>query len=111
MTSSSKRKGDRAELEVQALIRDLTGWPARRMLGAGRLDDVGDMTGVPDTTIQVASYADLTRAVREKVPACVDQQQRAGTTHGATFLRRPGGAYLVVLTAEQWSTYAKAAAA
>jgi len=26
----SKAKGDRAELEVQTLIRDLTGWPARR---------------------------------------------------------------------------------
>lgn len=111
MTNSAKNKGDRAELEVQALIRDLTGWPARRKLGAGRSDDVGDIDGVPDTTIQVASYADLTRAVREKVPACVSQQERAQTTHGATFLRRRGGGFLVVMTVEQWATYAREAAA
>jgi hypothetical protein len=109
--NAAKRKGDRAELEVQALIRDLTGWPARRKLGAGRLDDQGDIDGVHDTTIQVASYKDLTRAVREKVPLCVDQQERAGTTFGATFLRRPGGKYLVVMTAEQWATYAREASA
>ncbi len=111
MSHPSKAKGDRAELEVQTLIRDLTGWPARRKLGAGRLDDVGDIDGVPDTCIQVASYADLTRAVREKVPECVKQQERAQATFGATFIRRPGGRYLVVMTPEQWATYSREATA
>lgn len=111
MANPNKARGDRAELEVQALIRVLTGWPARRKLGAGRQDDVGDIDGVPDTTIQVASYADLTRAVREKVPACVEQQERAETTFGATFIRRHGGGYYVVLTPDQWATYAREAAA
>jgi hypothetical protein len=111
MANPQKSKGDRAELEVQALIRDLTGWPARRQLGAGRLDDVGDISGVPDTVIQVASYADLTRAVREKVPECQAQQLRAQATFGATFLRRPGGVYVVVMTPHQWGTYAREAAA
>jgi hypothetical protein len=111
MANPQKNKGDRAELEVQALIRDLTGWPARRQLGAGRLDDVGDISGVPDTVIQVASYADLTRAVREKVPKCVEQQERAQATFGATFVRRRGGEYLVVMTTEQWATLAREAAA
>ena len=103
----SKSKGDRAELEVQGLIRDLTGWPARRKLGAGRLDDEGDIDGVPNTTIQVAAYADLQRAVREKVPACVEQQERANTDFGATFLRLRGGKFVVVMTPEQWATYAR----
>ena len=102
MSNPQKRKGDKAELEVQGLLRDHLGVPARRALGAGRADDMGDITGVPDTVIQVASYADLARAVREKVPKCVEQQQRAGATHGATFVRRRGGEYLVVLTVEQW---------
>jgi len=107
MSNPQKRKGDKAELEVQALIRDLTGWPARRKLGAGRTDDMGDIDGVPYTVIQVAAYADLTRAVREKVPACVQQQARARATFGATFVRRKGGGYLVVMTPEQWATYAR----
>lgn len=111
MTNPHKAKGDRAELEVQALLRDLLGVPARRKLGAGRADDMGDIDGVPgpsdspDTVIQVASYTDLARALREKVPACVAQQERAGATFGATFLRRRGGTYVVVLTPEQWATY------
>ncbi len=106
-----KAKGDRAELEVQAMIRDLTGWPARRMLGAGRLDDVGDIDGVPDTTIQVASWANVTAAVREKPREAVEQQGRAGTTHGCTWLRLRGGEWRVVMTPEQWATYAREAAA
>lgn len=110
MTSSAKRKGDKAELEVQTLIRDLLGWPARRKLGAGRNDDMGDIDGCPDTTIQVAAYADIQRAIREKVATCTAQQERAATTFGATFLRLRGGRYVVVLTPEQWATYAREAA-
>lgn len=109
MTGAAKAKGDRAELEVQRLIADLTGFPARRKLGAGRADDMGDIDGVPDTCIQVANYTDVARALREKVPGCVAQQARMGATFGATFLRRRGGSYVVVLTAEQWATYAREA--
>ena len=103
MSNPAKAKGDRAELEVQALLRDLLGVPARRMLGAGRLDDVGDIDGVPDCTIQVANYADLNRALREKIAECPAQQERAGTTFGCSFLRRRGGGYVVVMTPEQWA--------
>lgn len=103
MTNSAKSKGDRAELEVQALLRDLLDVPARRKLGAGRFDDMGDIDGVPDTVIQVAAYDDLPRALREKVPACVEQQGRANAAYGATFLRRRGGRYVVALTPEQFA--------
>lgn len=109
MTSSAKRKGDKAELEVQALIRDLTGYPARRKLGAGRNDDTGDIDGVPDTVIQVVNYKDVTRAIREKVPASVEQQMRAGTTFGATFVRLPGGHYVICLHPDQWATLTREA--
>ncbi len=102
MTGSSKRKGDRAELEVQALLNDHLGVPARRKLGAGRKDDMGDIDGIPDTTISVGNIARLSEALREKPRECEVQQQRAGTTHGATFLRLRGGQYRVVLTVEQW---------
>jgi len=110
VSNPQKRKGDAAELEAQALIRDLTGWPARRMLGAGRTDDVGDISGVPGWTIQVASWKDVASAVREKPRGCVDQQARAGTTHGCTFLRLRGGEWRVVQTLEQWATTAREAA-
>jgi hypothetical protein len=104
MSNPSKRKGDSAELEVQALLNDLLGVPARRMLGAGRLDDIGDIHGVPDTTIQVANHKDVAHAVRHKPLECEQQQARAGSTHGCTFIRLRGGDWRVVLTPEQWAT-------
>lgn len=102
MTSPAKRKGDRAELDVQGILRDHIGVPARRALGAGRKDDIGDIHGVPNTTIQVAAYVDIGRAIREKLPETVAQQLRARTLFGALFCRRRGGEYVVVMTVEQF---------
>lgn len=107
--NTSKRKGDRAELEAEAVIRDLTGYPARRKLGAGRKDDMGDIDAVPDTVIQVANWKNITRAVREKPIECTVQQSKARATFGATFIRMPGGVWRVVLTPEQWATYVREA--
>lgn len=89
---------------MQGLLRDLLGVPARRALGAGRADDVGDIHGVPNTVIQCASMARLSEAVREKPKDCERQQERAGADFGATFLRLRGGTYRVILTPEQWAT-------
>ena len=104
MPNRSKQKGDRAELEVQGILQDLLGVPARRQLGAGRQDDIGDIAGVPDTIVQVANYRDIARAIREKLPQSEEQRARAGVAHAATFVRRPGGGYVVCLTPEQWAT-------
>ncbi len=103
MTSPSKRKGDRAELEVQAILQQELGL-GRRKLGAGRSDDTGDIDGIPDTVIQVAAYKDIARAIREKLPQLEEQQDRAGATYSALFCRRRGGQWVVVMTPEMWCT-------
>ena len=100
--NTSKRKGDRAELEVQAIFRMELGGNARRALGAGRKADVGDITGVPELTVQVCNRKDIAAAVREKPLECEQQQARAGTTFGATFVRLRGGDFRVVLTPAQF---------
>ena len=121
VASSSKRKGDRGELEVQAILRELLGVPARRALGAGRRDDVGDITGVPNTVIQVADWKDVLRAVREKPLQCEEQRLRSKNgvewrdmspfvrhavdvpcPFAATFIRLRGPVWRVVQTPEQW---------
>jgi hypothetical protein len=106
MTGASKRKGDQGEREAAALIQDLLGVPARRKLGAGRLDDCGDIDGVPDTTFQVVSRTtDVVAVGVVRKPTEVEAQARhAGTTFAATFLRVRGGTWRVVLTPEQWAT-------
>ena len=102
MTSPSKRKGDRGELEVQTMLREELGVPARRALGAGRKDDMGDIDGVPDTAIQVTNTQDLSGAVTRKLPQLELQMENKGATHGALFCRRRGGKWIVVLTPEMW---------
>lgn len=110
MTSSEKRKGDKAELEVQGILRDLLGVPARRALGAGRKDDMGDITGVPNTVVQVTDRANIADAIRLKLPQTEQQQERAGADFGALFVRRRGGAYVVCMTVEQWAAMWREAA-
>jgi hypothetical protein len=101
VSNPSKRKGDRAELEVQGWFREHLGVPARRALGAGRKDDCGDVSGVPGTCIQVANYASLDRAVREKLPDLERQRVNAGAEFAAMFCRRRGGSFVVVMTPAQ----------
>jgi hypothetical protein len=103
--NSSKRKGDKAELEVQGLLRDLLGVPARRALGAGRLDDMGDIDGVPETCVSVTNRKDVAAAVRSKPVEAEMQRRRRRCTFAATFVRLRGGSYVVCLTPEQWATY------
>jgi hypothetical protein len=102
MANPQKARGDRAELEVQALFRDHLGVFARRALGAGRKDDVGDIHGVPNTVIQVANYQDLARAVREKLPTLEQQQANAGADFAGLFCRRRGGSFVVVQSPAMW---------
>lgn len=111
MTGAAKRKGDRAELEVAALIRDELGYPARRRLGAGRADDVGDIDGVPHHVVQVANWADVARAAREKPLAAEVQRGNAEAEFAATFVRFNGGQWRVVLTVPQWSALVREALA
>ncbi len=102
MANPSKRKGDRAELEVQALLRDHLGVPARRKLGAGRRDDMGDIDGVPYTVISVANLSRVSEGVRRKPLEAEEQRVRANVPFAATFLRLRGGDYRVVMTVDQW---------
>jgi hypothetical protein len=92
------------------MLRDHLGVPARRALGAGRKDDIGDITGVPYTVIQVANWQNVAKAVREKPLECEQQRVRAwrqdyqptDEVFGATFIRLRGGDYRVVLTPERF---------
>lgn len=104
MTNSAKAKGDRGELEAAKLLADLTGYPVKRKLGAGRAEDTGDLCNVPQSTVQVKAYKDIVRALREALDECPKQQANAGTTFGFSMIRRPGGRWFVAMTPEQAMT-------
>lgn len=94
--NKSLERGKRAEREVVTLVAVEAGWVLRRTL-AGRADDAGDLVGLPDCTVQVKSYVDVTRAINAALAELPTQIDNAGTRFGAAFIRRPGGRYVVVM--------------
>ncbi len=111
MANPQKRRGDAAELEAARLLTDLLGCPVRRKLGAGRADDVGDLDGIPDTVVQVASWSDVRAAAVAKPRGAEQQRQNAGARHAATMVRFRGGTWRVILTPEQWAALIQSAVA
>lgn len=107
MTSAAKRKGDRAELELAALLTDQLGIPLRRKLGAGRSDDTGDIDGLPGWTIECKNYRSIVDGLNAGLNDSVREQANAGTPHGVAFIRRPGGRWFAAMTLEQWCTVAR----
>ncbi len=77
--------------DIRGFLRDVAG----QIPGTGVVNIMFDLPEFSDVDIQ--------RAIREKLPKCVEQQERAGATFGATFVRRKGGGYIVVLTPEQFA--------
>jgi hypothetical protein len=98
VANPQKNKGSAAEREVAVILNEELGLSTRRSLGAGRKDDVGDIHGFPNTIAQVAAYASLDRAVREKLPDVEVQMRNAGAEYGALWCRRRGGSFVVVLS-------------
>ena len=96
----ARAKGDKAEREVQALIRDHLGIEAPRV----RVDSSGDVGDIrmPDTVVQVKNYHDVGRALTEGVRGAVLQQNEARTRYGCAFIRHPGGRFTVAMTPEQF---------
>jgi hypothetical protein len=108
MANPQKRKGDKAELEAAELINTMLrayGCPVscRRALGAGRQDDTGDIFGLRDHTIQVASWADTAAAALVKPIDAMAQMKNANANFASTFVRFRGGGFRVVLTVDQWA--------
>lgn len=98
------RKGSAAEREASTMLTDLLGHACRRMLGAGRKDDIGDIDGLPSTTIQVTNTTNLAVALRLKPPASEQQTRNARNRYGATLIRMPRGRWLFILTPNQYRT-------
>lgn len=104
MVNPNKRKGDRAERELAALVSELLGVSARRALGAGRADDVGDVFGIPNTVLQVCDWQDVAKALRIKPVAADVQAVNAGATFSAAAIRLRGGEFRFCMSPDAFAT-------
>jgi hypothetical protein len=103
VTGSAKRKGDAAEREAAAVLYDELGIPVRRLLGAGRTDDVGDLD-LPGFAVQVAWWpSDTLRAFRQKPAECETQQTNGDKPYGMSMIRMNGGLWRCVQTPAQFA--------
>jgi hypothetical protein len=102
----SKRKGDAAEREAVELLHDMFGFHVKRELGAGRLEDAGDIAGMPDLTVQIVSRStDVVNVALVRKPEEVERQRiNRGTTFAVTMVRIRGGKWRFVLTPTQFQT-------
>lgn len=102
LTNSAKDKGDRGEREIEALFQQEGITTARRALGAGRLDDVGDVHGIPQLCVQVAWRENLQQTIWQKLPQSEQQRQNRRVRFAATFLRTSRKPWIVVMTPGQF---------
>lgn len=90
-------RGIRTENEACRMIEDRLHLPYKavnRRKNEGIPEDIGDLIGVPDCTVQVTRCKDDLRSIadraRTKIADLALQQQRAGTRHGVVLLRIDG---------------------
>jgi hypothetical protein len=94
--------GKRYEREAAAMLQLITGFEVRRKLGEGRREDEGDLEGMPELTIQVKAYKNVTRAVNEGLKKLRRQQQYNATKYGVAMIRRPGGRWVMAMEPDQF---------
>jgi predicted phosphoribosyltransferase len=102
VTSSPGRKGNSAELEIAKILAAELDVRVRRKLGAGRLDDEGDLEGLTSTTVEVKAYSDTLRAIREALADLEREQDNARTDFAVAFIKRPRSGWIAVSTVPQW---------
>ena len=107
--NSQKNKGDKAEREAAELLSEKLPWKARRKLGAGRFDDEGDieLEGCPDLVIQVADWADKSKACLQKPREIEIQRRNAKARYAASMIRWRGGHFRMVMTVDQFARLLK----
>jgi hypothetical protein len=59
-----------------------------RRLKEGRIDDIGDLDGLPGVTAQVKWWINVQAAVSTGLPSMLRQQEIAETPYGVLFIRR-----------------------
>lgn len=90
VVNRQKAKGDKGERDAVTYLVELAGgvdgglvdvWNPMRMLGAGRKEDIGDVSVFSDVAIQVKTWANVTRACREAADGAVAQARNGRLPH------------------------------
>ena len=105
--SASQRKGAQFERDVAAYLRDRLGIDIRRGQ-AGHRDDIGDLHGVPDTTIECKCWpANTVGAFAAGVDEAIIEAGNAGHHDFVAIVKRPRHAVdhaYVIVPLWHWTT-------
>ena len=103
MANPNKRKGDRAERELATLLSELLNKPMRRMLGAGRQDDIGDIDGIDDTAIQAKHWNNITAAITTGITQLGQQKKNKNASRSVLFIKHRKHGWLAITTIGEWA--------
>lgn len=87
MSNPSKRKGSAAEVAVRDYLRT-NGWPHTERLPSDGIHDRGDITGIPDWTIEVKATKDVAAGINQGLAELAVERANAGTRHGLLIVKR-----------------------
>lgn len=96
MANSAKNKGDRGEresvIELVERMPDHAFPDSKRMFGAGRKYDVGDLFVLPDTAVQAKNFkaSSLGAAIIESADGAVRQAKNGSLEHALGMVKVPG---------------------
>lgn len=104
MPNPQRDAGIRAENEACRLLEaalELPEGTVRRRKNEGIHEDIGDLIGIPNTTIQVTrigakgwnNYGRIAQRARTKAADCEQQQARRNARHGVVLLRLDGNSH------------------
>jgi hypothetical protein len=94
-------KGARGEREVEALW-EAGGFLQTQRSRAGREDDRGDLAGIPHLTVEVKTYSDLARSIRDGLTDLVREQANNRTRWGVVFAKRRMKGWVAVMPGEEF---------
>jgi Holliday junction resolvase len=108
MTSSSKQRGSRWELDVVKYLRESGFKYAERAYGAGRRDDKGDITGFPGWVFECKNHKAMDLA--GWMDETDREKQTANAEYGVAIIKRRNKQTkdgYVLMTLEQFSKVLK----
>lgn len=110
LVNPANERGKRAEREAAKLLHDALGYDIKRTK-AGQFVDIGDLSGIPDTVVQVKDWKDVLRAVHAARDDADQQARSAMVPFRFGMVRSRGGVWTCVQSVDALTTMLREALA
>ena len=110
LVNPANERGKRAEREAAKLLHDALGYDVKRTK-AGQFVDIGDLSGIPDTVVQVKDWSEVLRAIHAARDDADEQARAAMVPFRFGMVRSRGGVWTCVQSVDALTTMLREALA